>query len=89
MLAMTNMVYAESIVTTTTTVDFSIEPVMVEGYANEEILPARLVGESLWYDVVWNEENRSIDFILGNDTFTATVGSNEYYVNEFKILDEQ
>ncbi len=84
-LATSNLVFAESVVNTSVSVEVTSSKNNADSDLINELYPARSVGESLGYEVVWNEADKSIDFIYGDDTFTATVGSTVYLKNGKEI----
>lgn len=53
----------------------SVEVVEVDGIT---MIPLRLVGEGLGFEVIWNDENQSIDLAKGAQFITMQIGSDAY-----------
>ncbi len=84
-LATSNLVFAESVIETKTTVEVTNKPIMVDRDTLEEMKPARKVAESLGYEVTWDSGN--IYFTFNNQTFASKVGSTQYLYNGEVVLE--
>ncbi len=63
-----------------------IEKVIMDMSTYENTVLARDVGESLGYNVIWNESDKSVTFSKDNQVFEATVGTSYYTLNDKEIL---
>lgn len=66
--------------------EFLLESKYIKEIDGVKMIPLRLVGESLGYEVSWNQENRTAELVKGAQWTAVTIGEDRY--NFAKMLVE-
>lgn len=51
---------------------------IIKTNGNTVMLPLRVIAESLGYNIVWHDENRTVELLNGARTMNMTIGSKDY-----------
>lgn len=59
-------------------IEFDVKPQVVDDHV---MVPLRAIAEALGYEVIWNNETRSVDLIQGPHFTSVFIGNNAYFIN--------